>query len=307
VAGDKIVEDTAAGTHTVYQQKTGLSAGAVYTLSVFAKAAERTRIWLGEGNNTTGSAIFDLSAGTVVQVTGNGSPSATITAVGNGWYRCTLTLTLVGTIHNSQMGLVQSGTTINYVGNGFDGVFVWGAQLEAGAFATSYIATVATTQTRNADQALMTGTNLSSWYNTSEGTLYGDYFTNDTTNAQPFCCEASTASRNQILYMIKNSVGQARAGLSGSPGGNFDFTTLGAVAVGQQVKMSLAYKTNDSAGVKDGGTVSTSSLNGVITPDRFGIGTTGSATSNFLNGCLRKLAYYPVRLTNAQILNLTRT
>jgi hypothetical protein len=58
-------------------------------------------------------------------------------------------------------------------------IYAWGAQVEAGAFATSYIPTVASQVTRSADSAVMTGTNFSSWYNASEGTFYCEAATVD--------------------------------------------------------------------------------------------------------------------------------
>ena len=58
-----------------------------------------------------------------------------------------------------------------YQGEG-SSIYAWGAQLEAGAFPTSYIPTTASTVTRSADLASMTGTNFSSWYNFNQGTFF---------------------------------------------------------------------------------------------------------------------------------------
>jgi len=54
-------------------------------------------------------------------------------------------------------------------------VLLWGAQLEEGSFPTSYIPTTGTALTRSADVASITGSNFSSWYNQSEGTVFGNY------------------------------------------------------------------------------------------------------------------------------------
>jgi hypothetical protein len=59
----------------------------------------------------------------------------------------------------------------SYTGDGYSGIYIWGAQLEAGAFPTSYIPTVASQVTRSADSASMTGTNFSDWYRADEGTF----------------------------------------------------------------------------------------------------------------------------------------
>ena len=52
--------------------------------------------------------------------------------------------------------------------------YVWGAQIEEGSFATSYIPTASSSVTRAADVAEITGTNFSSFYNQSEGTVFAE-------------------------------------------------------------------------------------------------------------------------------------
>jgi hypothetical protein len=61
-----------------------------------------------------------------------------------------------------------------YIGDG--SAYLWGAQLEQGSFPTSYIPTQASTRTRAADNASITGKNFSEWYNQDEGTYYLMYF-----------------------------------------------------------------------------------------------------------------------------------
>jgi hypothetical protein len=129
LTGDKLVENTDTGTHFV-SQSASLIANAVYTASVYAKAGERTRVQLQTANvaNWTASVstVFDLSAGTVVSGTG------TITPVGNGWYRCSITATFgaSNTIGGMNIFPVISGTTSSYTGDGYSGIYLWGAQLE---------------------------------------------------------------------------------------------------------------------------------------------------------------------------------
>ena len=53
--------------------------------------------------------------------------------------------------------------------------YIWGPQLEEGAFATSYIPTSGSTVTRAADLTKITGTNFTDFHNATEGTLYGEY------------------------------------------------------------------------------------------------------------------------------------
>jgi hypothetical protein len=80
------------------------------------------------------------------------SASAAIQNVGNGWYRCSVTFTS-GTETSIRSQIFQLKNSANFTGNGTDGIYIWGAQLEEGAFPTSYIPTTTTALTRSADAA----------------------------------------------------------------------------------------------------------------------------------------------------------
>lgn len=124
--------------HEVYQSSISVTSGQSYTVSVYAKAGSRSRFRIGL-NSTYGSgnAFFDVSTGTAVSYNGVYT-GQTITAVGNGWYRCTATFvpTLTGSGHTLYYTLVQSGTTDGYTGDGSSGLYMWGPQVESGTTAT---------------------------------------------------------------------------------------------------------------------------------------------------------------------------
>ncbi len=177
---DALIEDTTvSSTHYATQQLTGLIAGAPYSFSVYAKSCGRSRFYLMEGNNTTGSALFDVSAGTIISTSGNGSPTAIMTAVGNGWYRCSLTLTLVGTVHNCQIRLTNS-TTDSYTGDGTSGIYIWGAQLVPGRYSEYQNTT---------NSAIIGGANMASFrlgptddktrYVTEDGAAFGTKYSSN--------------------------------------------------------------------------------------------------------------------------------
>jgi len=147
---DKLAEDNSNGLHQTSQSFT-LTA-VPWTWSVYAKAAERT--WLvisAVTNNVFHDTFFDLSNG-VVGTNAAGS-TATINNVGNGWYRCTVTRT--GGTGASQefftVGIATANNTQSYLGVTGNGIYLWGAQLEALAFASSYIPTTSGTVQRVAD------------------------------------------------------------------------------------------------------------------------------------------------------------
>jgi hypothetical protein len=313
--------DTLNSGHSLYKLFSG-AVNTVYTGSAYLKAGEYTRAQINFENsafaNLAYGALFDLSNGTIVATTA--STTATITNAGNGWYRCTVTATsdadggnYVFVVSPKPATQTTFGATYTPVSVGL-GVFLYGVQVETGAFATSYIPTVASTVTRAVDVASMTGTNFSSWYNQSEGTIIAQFVAtttgvNSTGGSDfPFVYDIDSAaaptSGNSLLVSAgygpgwraeTRVLGVTQAGLQGS-------MTLGNASVR---KIAYAYQTNNFAASANGGTVSTDTSGTLPSPDRIGIGCQNSDGGNPLTGYIRTITFYPSRLTNAQLQALT--
>ena len=154
---DKIVEAAATAVHSDAQTITA-AANVAYTYSREIKAAGRTSVALcmdrDAGMADYCRAVFNLTTGAVTAVTNAGTGSGatgTATYLGNGYWLCTLTgtpSTTVGTQVRATTFLTDQNA---YAGDGVSGVYVAEAQLEAGAAATSRIATTSATVTRAAN------------------------------------------------------------------------------------------------------------------------------------------------------------
>jgi hypothetical protein len=127
LTGGKLVEDTtASNTHLIDQNLT--PAVGTYAWSVYAKAGERSFVRLGFTTASANGAYFNLANGTVGTV--GAGVTASITAVGNGWYRCVAVRTTAATSEVPSIGLASADNTNAYTGDGYSGIYIWGAQFE---------------------------------------------------------------------------------------------------------------------------------------------------------------------------------
>jgi hypothetical protein len=311
---DSLIEDSSTGTHRCYRTTTGTTNTNAYTFSAFIKANTRSRVYMAIVEGATfsrqGNANFDLSAGNVISfstgLNGATGGAATITPIGNGWYRCTYTITLGGTDTSilTDFQLINTGTNRNYTGNGTSGLFIWGAQLEAGAFPTSYIPTTTTALTRAVDLASVN--TLSPWFNASTGTIYAEFLRNTTPAASTFpqFVNIDDGTVNNRLAVSTNSSRNLRGQVA--IGGTFTtISTANAYTEGVVSKLALGYQALNHAAVANGGTAATDTTVNVpsgLTTMRLGDQSGGAGN---VNGYLRRITYYPRRLSNAELQAIT--
>lgn len=293
--GDKFVEDTTTGPHSI-SIAISVTTGTVYTLSVYAKKAERTQcafVFSAVGFGTTTSDFFDLSNGTVLA---SQSGAASITAVGNDWYRIITTRTATATASSTfQIRTAASGSS-STVGNGYNGLYIWGAQLEAGAFPTSYIPTAASQVTRASDNASMTGTNFSSWYNVGQGSFYSEfipYVTSSSSLRSIVFVDAAIP-----LYIVQNTTTLR------TYDGTTVVVTANSITGGVAQKGAVGYGQSSVSLTLNAGTVATGSFDGQYGTTAAYFGSSNSA-SQLLNGTIKRFAYYPTRLSNTELQGLT--
>ena len=299
LTGDKLVENTDNNTHFINQTVTLVNA-TTYTYSVYAKAGER--VWLvmdahdGASNQKT---FFNLSNGTVgVSAAGN---TASITLVGNGWYRCVITRISAGTTAFPRFGTGTADNQESYTGDGYSGLYLWGAQLEAGAFATSYIPTIASQVTRSTDAASMTGTNFSSWYRGGAGTMYSESAVYATTIKTQGVWDLLGGATSTSLRSPQSTDPKLRAFVGGTFSG---FGAGSAITNNTPIKAVVAWQ-GLSGRLQSGNASVDVTAVANLDATQLLIGALINANSNSLNGTLKKLAFYPARLTNAELEGLT--
>ena len=279
----------------LYQSRSKAATATTYTLSVYAKAGSATSFNVYISDNTTGQATgsFNLSTGAVIGVsTGTWTnASATITPVGNGWYRCTVTAT-----SPANTGLLPgfNNMPVN------TSLFLWGAQLEAGAFATSYIPTTSASATRAQDLASMTGTNFSSWFNNAQGTLYCEFLPSNSVN-YPQAAIITDGTTANTIQLDSHSPG-LRAYIIANNQVQLELTTTALTGNNKGV---VSYLSNNSSATFNNSSATTDTSCLIPVVNQLGIGSISNVNNNFLNSTIKKIAYYPLRVTNAQMQALT--
>ena len=245
LTADKLIELSATNVHNTNQTFAATS-GTTYTFSVFLKKGERGFALMALiGAFTTTSIQINLTTGAVS--TGTGTPlNATSQSLLNGWFRvafslaATSTATATALIYTSTDGVWANRT---YTGDGTSGLYVWGAQLEAGAFATSYIQTTTASVTRAADVATMTGTNFSSWYNQNEGTFVAECIpARAAATGEAVIAVNDAGTSNRFTFnAARSGASNLSASLSADPAGSIasPFTYV----KGETIKMAASYST----------------------------------------------------------------
>ena len=301
---DKLIPSTNAANHTAIQSPT--TTAAAYTMSFFAKAAGYNfiycRLYNNDGSPLLKGAWFNLGTG-AVGTTETGI-TASITSVGNGIYRCVATLATAynGAGNSLILGVSNADNTTSFTGDGTSGVLLFGAQLELGSFASSYIPTTTATVTRAADLVTLAGTLFP--LNQSEGTLYAKaaHVAISGTHQYVLSLDDGTLAERINLYRYSTGSKAAFAIYDGSSSqlGTIGLTSTASISALTQYKLTGAYKLNDSACALVGETVQGDIVCTMPTTTTFAFGSVAGGQVP-LNGWLFEAAYYPTRKSNADL------
>ena len=273
------------------------SSDTTYTFSVFVKKINTRYIALSRFSGGEG-AIFDLDTKSVVS---SSAENASIKEMSNGWFRISITQTVLSTDSFNIWKI--NGTNGYSIGTGIvgDETFIWGAMLEQGSYATSYIPTNGSAVTRSAETA--NGSGDASTFNNSEGVLMAEI--SSLTNNNPLFNSLSIASGTTNVLSI---------GFSDSLNELYVFKTNGSSSWFKEVlvnditnfnKIALSYESNDNQFWINGFKIETNNSIGIHPSAMSDMDFNAAVGNEFMYSNTKQLQYFDSALTDSELETLT--
>jgi hypothetical protein len=286
-----------------------VSASGTYRFSLFVKAGATNplnfcaiQFALFTGASGTATSYFSLASGTAL------TSGSSIENYGNGWYRCisapytVASGDLSGTVYFS---FAPSSGSLSFAASGALNLtaYTWGAQIEAGSIATSYIPTTTGSVTRNGDVISVSGA-VSGCIGQTEGTIYAEFdIRSNSANRRLIALSDNTSTNSIFIWSLSNILyAQIQA---------TTITIINPISDGRH-KVALAYQQNGVSGSVsislDGGAI-VSGTSATYPSSLFAINVGKNEVTNtsslFFNDRIRAAALYTTRLTNAELAALT--
>lgn len=300
-SAEKVVANNGATTHYIRQINFSVVNTSSYVASVFVKKAEwnTVRIFLSNYFSPNPSAVFNIDTLSVSAQNATGQ----IIPYPNGWYRLILysnvaPITGVGAHFTIDIG---NNGNVGVAGNGTNGLFLWGAQFEAGTFPTSLIQTFNATATRNAES--YADTSASSLIGATEGTLFADFVATGFSSSG-IALNVSNNTNQQYLQIVLNSSGQIQFDVLSTT--QQALITKSGNSTNTRYKVACAYKQNDFVMYVNGVQIGTDN-SGTIPTGLSRIDFDFGNASSFANCGLiiNTAALWKTRLPNSDLATLT--
>ena len=274
INADSLIPQSVNGTFAVAKVISKSTSPTSYTLSGYAKSSGYNYLILriDQGDSNGVAIAFDINTG-VISTAGATSGTgwlfnnANIVNTQNDWFRFSISFTTGSSSYLRSIiyvsNLTGDGFAVpSYLGTGTSGVYIWGAQLEAGSYATSYVPTVATSVTRNADVISKTG--ISSLIGQTEGTIFFDGIVNDIQNIFTNILNTNKTPSTSSQIALSKVKATNKFNFDQFYGdGTFERITLlstNSFANGTRTKVAIRYKSGDFAMYINGNLEATSSL-----------------------------------------------
>jgi len=302
---DSLIEDSALGVHRIQQVATTTS-GAVHTLSTYIKKNTRSWVALYASGANVGR-FFNVDTGTTGGTLVGTPTTSTITAVGNGWYRCEITFT--ATASTTYQIYLATGDGVNtYTGDGTSGLYIWGADLRTGSSAGTYQRIAAATDYATAGflpylafdgvDDVLVATPASADYllnSVAFGAQYNALSGNGTLGSI-----GNSATGNSFSYINENSGTSVFNASARNDAATTVSNYVGTPDLLPHVLISI-WDTGGSSIRNNSSIVTGSALTGVMTVNKFALGALGRSTNTtFGNSRIYSALFISPALTTTQ-------
>jgi hypothetical protein len=280
-------------------QSTSQAANTAHSYSVYAKKSTSNFIAMRLTSVAGNPYVwFNLNTGTVGTV--QSGLTGSIVSVGNGWYRCTVTGTTQAVIGVNRVDIAVSDNNGSFVCAINGSIFLWGCQVEAGAYASSYIPTTTAAVTRVADACSKTG--ISSLIGQTEGTIFADITIPTMTGAGGNLIAMSLFNPGLTVATVIDIYDTGDLFAVHVNVTTQGFITKNGLTAGRH-KVAFGYKANDFVLYVDGTLVGTDTSGTVGAQDSVGL---QYSTNQFIGQqYVSQSLLFKTRLTNAQLAELT--
>jgi hypothetical protein len=270
------------GAYRVLRNVVSVSTGSTYTWSFYAKNIDATDAKYRVYDNTQAADIV--------------APTSYFSQINTSdWTRISVTFTVPA-------GCSQVGVYLTSSNNGGTVAF-WGAQLEEGSFPTSYIPTSNGQKTRWPDIASIPVSAFG--YNQDAGTVVVEFDMSPTDGTNfPRVWSLNSGAASNTVELIGDTGNDIRAYNYNGTTAVWNSDILNDAALLPSIRAALAFTNGDGAATINGGSVITSSAVEVVAFDALALGG-NRVGAQLLNGHIKSLSYFPRRLTDAQLQELT--
>ena len=197
----------------------------------------------------------------------------------------------------------NDASDVTYIGNG-SSFYLYGAQVETGSVATSYIPTTTTAPiTRNADNISLSGA-VSGCIGQTEGTIYAEVDLRNIVGTKAIIALTDGTTDNRIVMRFTSSTVLATIIRVAGATNDYSVTIPTIPSTGGIYKIAFAYKANDYCLALNGTAYASTATRAVPATNSMAICQNGFGT-DFLNDRIRAAALYTTRLTNAELITLS--
>jgi len=308
LTADKLVPNASLSAFKEIWQNVSTTTGQPYTFSIFAKAGEYTYLQLIGNGTGFGNFVFNVDLSTGLETFYDASSSTVnsrgIINYGNGWHKVFISVNAISTSSNRLAPQVipaeDSTRGVTWTSDGTSGFYLWGAQVEAGAYPTSYIPTTTASVTRLKDECTNGGN--ADLFNDSEGVLFLDVeIPNNSSEVKQTSLNNGTTSEAVKILQLNGTTFRFEVVMSSGTNFSQDIT----VSPYQRNKLALQYKANDYKifvnGVKQTVTQRSTLPTGL---DRFNFNRGFSTTDDF-SGKVNQLMIFNEALSDSELQTLT--